>query len=208
MKADEMMSLLKMFNWGVLGGLYGLGHNTIIGFISCEWMSRSSQFVVLDGAPAAVIGEGRSGQTNADAILCYDDRPAVAVEVESVAENYAVKLESLSKYFSNCHDYDGLEYGMLVMLNLRTNVPSSQRYVTDDRQFEALKESARARTGGFALLSIEKRTERMGLQYISTPLAHLRMRNDYYPWRVNRVIAWVKDAAGGVDSGRIWEEGF
>ena len=93
--------MLKAFRWATLEAMYGCAHSSIIGFISTEWINQSEHNSILDGAPSSSIGKGRSGQKNADIILCKGDRPFIPVEVETLVNKYSEKVESLSTYLDN-----------------------------------------------------------------------------------------------------------
>lgn len=205
-QAETVLDLLKAFRWNLLERAYGNPHNTTVGFLSTEWLNKRSTNSVFDGAPSPSVGEGRKGQHNADLILCQGEGPLIVVEVETVATNYRNKLAVLYEYFDMPDVYPGLEYGLLVMLNSR-GARSGLLYRTDHEQFEELKNLARRRPDGLALVSVEKRNERQQLGLRDTPLSRLRLRNSsgYHCWRIDHVEAWAKDAKGREASRDLWQ---
>lgn len=118
-KEIEMIETLKKkkFRWGLLRRMYGCPHSSIIGFISSEWIRLSKDNQVIDGAPSAKTGEGIKGQKVADILLCRKNRPFGVVEIESGVSNYKAKIGSILKYFRNKKDFNGLEFGLLIMTN-------------------------------------------------------------------------------------------
>lgn len=97
MNEKEFETLIKGFNWKFLKEMYGSTHNSVIGFISCEWITKQKGFV-FDGAPSPIVGMGRKGQINADLLLCREEQPIIVVEVESTIKDYEKKLEHLKRY--------------------------------------------------------------------------------------------------------------
>ncbi|MCF6466610.1 MULTISPECIES: hypothetical protein [Eubacteriales] len=59
-------NIIKEFNWDIITSMYGNSHSSIIGFLSSEWIKKSSDHSVLDGTPSPFVGKGRKGQKNAD----------------------------------------------------------------------------------------------------------------------------------------------
>lgn len=117
MKCFQIEKFLKRLQWDTLRNIYGCAHSSIIGFISSEWINQSKLNSVLDGAPSPKIGTGRTGQKNADVLLCRDDKPLVVVEVETGVSKYSEKIDSLWAYLSNSNDFKGMELGILIMTN-------------------------------------------------------------------------------------------
>ena len=107
MISASIENIIKMFNWGIITRMYGNSHSSIIGLLSSEWIKRSSNHSVLDGAPSPFVGKGRKGQKNADILLCKGDKPFIVVEVETIVSKYLEKIDSIAAYMENTKDYDG-----------------------------------------------------------------------------------------------------
>ncbi|MDI3481510.1 MAG: hypothetical protein PWQ97_1165, partial [Tepidanaerobacteraceae bacterium] len=52
MISASIENIIRMFNWGIITRMYGSSHNSVIGFLSSEWIKQSSDHSVLDGAPS------------------------------------------------------------------------------------------------------------------------------------------------------------
>jgi len=197
MDIKEIIDLLKTFRWSTLERMYGCAHSSIIGFISTEWINQSEHNSILDGAPAPSIGKGRSGQKNADIILCKGDRPFIAVEVETLVDKYSEKVESLSAYLDNTKDFNGIEFGLLFMTNL-TKGDMKYRHCWD-----TIKMKIKEKNETIALISINK----MKVSLYGDALSHLRKRNDYYPWDIVRIDYWVhKKDQPETAEGNLWKK--
>ena len=51
MISASIENFIRMFNWDIITRMYGSSHNSVIGFLSSEWIKKSSDHSVLDGAP-------------------------------------------------------------------------------------------------------------------------------------------------------------
>ena len=97
MDAKNIETMIQEFRWEILQKMYECAHSSIIGFISTEWISLSlKKNSLLDGAPSPITGKGRSGQKNADILLCKGDNPSIPVEVETQVAKYEDNLDSLN----------------------------------------------------------------------------------------------------------------
>ena len=189
--------MLKSFNWSVLSRMYGCAHNSIIGFISAEWISQSEENSVLDGAPSPVIGKGRKGQKNADTLLCKGNLPFIVVEVETVVDKYEAKLDSLLQYIGNARNYLGIAFGLLFMSNLTTGTAKYRH------NWEPIKDKVRKSGQNVALVSVEKEKSKLSDSVVD----QLRKRNDYNSWEFSRIDYWVRDSTGKELSGTLWKKG-
>jgi len=161
--------------------MYGNSHSSIIGFLSSQWISMSTDHSVLDGAPSPIVGKGRKGQKNADILLCKGDKPYIVVEIESVVTKYMGKIDSVAEYMENKKDYDGLAFGLVVMLNY-TEGPGKYKH-----NWLHAKEYAASKNVPIAFVSIEKSRTSLG----DTVLDRLKRRNEYYPWRISNIDYWI-----------------
>ncbi len=143
-------NIIKEFNWDIITSMYGNSHSSIIGFLSSEWIKKSSDHSVLDGAPSPFVGKGRKGQKNADIPLCKGDKPFIVVEVETLVSKYLDKIDSIASYIGNTEDYDGISFGLLVMLNY-TNGGNKYKHNWHD-----VKQYAISKDIPIAFVSIEK----------------------------------------------------
>ena len=193
MQADQAAEIIKAFKWDVLRSIYGAGHSSIIGFLSTMWIGQSKDNSVLDGAPSPTIGGQRTGQKNADVLLCKRDRPFIVVEVETNVSKYPDKLRALQAYLQNDTDYAGIELGMMVMMNF------CARDMKYRHNWDATKNQAGEAKVSIALVSVEKAKARLG----GSVLDKLRSRNDYYPWKIDNIDYWVCDEGGAISEGNL-----
>lgn len=110
------LEIIKEFKWENLNKMYGNAHSSIIGFISSEWIQacKSKTHSIFDGAPGARYLESRR---HSDLLLCKDEKPCVVVEVETSIHKYEDKIATLQAYLKEKEKFEGLKYGLLVMLN-------------------------------------------------------------------------------------------
>jgi hypothetical protein len=181
MISASIEDFIKMFNWGIITRMYGNSHSSIIGLLSSEWIKKSSDHSVLDGAPSPFVGKGRKGQKNADILLCKGDKPFIVVEVETIVSKYLEKIDSIAAYMENTKDYDEISFGLLVMLNY-TNGTDKYKHNWHDA-----KEYAMSKDIPITFVSIEKRRADLG----DTVLDRLKRRNEYYPWETSSIDYWV-----------------
>jgi hypothetical protein len=197
MDINEIEKVLKKFRWSTLQRIYGCAHSSIIGFISTEWINLSPENSILDGAPSPITGKGRTGQTNADMLLCKGDSPFIPVEVETNVDKYDDKLKSLFAYLNNKDDFDDIEFGLLFMTNL---CEGDKKY---KHNWDKIKDSvSKNGKNAIALVSIIK--ERAQLKRDST-LNVLRKRNDYFPWDITTVDYWIY-RANRTKEGNLWRK--
>lgn len=52
MISASIENIIKMFDWDIITRMYGSSHSSVIGFLSSEWIKKSSDHSVLDGAPS------------------------------------------------------------------------------------------------------------------------------------------------------------
>ena len=117
-RINQIEELLRKFRWATLEKMYGCAHSSIIGFISTEWINLSRNNSILDGAPSPCTGQWRTGQRNADIILCQLDKPVIVVEVETKVDKYMEKLSSIYDYLENDKEFNGIRFGLMIMINL------------------------------------------------------------------------------------------
>jgi hypothetical protein len=196
MISASIENIIKMFNWGIITRMYGNSHSSIIGLLSSEWIKRSSNHSVLDGAPSPFVGKGRKGQKNADILLCKGDKPFIVVEVETIVSKYLEKIDSIAAYMENTKDYDGISFGLLVMLNY-TNGADKYKHNWHDA-----KEYAMSKDIPIAFVSIEKSKADLG----DTVLDQLKKRNEYYPWETSNIDYWIYGSDRKVVSGILWTD--
>jgi len=181
MISASVENFIRMFYWGIITRMYGSSHSSVIGFLSSEWIKKSSDHSVLDGAPSPFVGKGRKGQKNADILLCKGDKPFIVVEVETIVSKYLEKIDSIAAYLENTKNYDGIAFGLLVMLNY-TNGENKYKHNWHDA-----KEYAMSKDIPIAFVSIEKSKADLG----DTVLDQLKKRNEYYPWETSSIDYWV-----------------
>ena len=157
MISASIENFIRMFNWDIITRMYGSSHNSVIGFLSSEWIKQSSDHSVLDGAPSPFVGKGRKGQKNADILLCKGDKPFIVVEVETTVVKYLEKIDSIAAYLENTKNYDGIAFGLLVMLNY-TNGENKYKHNWHDA-----KEYAMSKDIPIAFVSIEKSKADLGV---------------------------------------------
>ena len=185
-----------MFNWYIITKMYGSSHSSVIGFLSSEWIKKSSDHSVLDGAPSPFVGKGRKGQKNADILLCKGDKPFIVVEVETTVVKYLEKIDSIAAYMDNTKDYAGVAFGLLVMLNY-TNGADKYKH-----NWHGAKEYAINKGIPIAFVSIEKSKADLG----DTVLDQLKKRNEYYPWETSNIDYWIYGSDRKVVSGILWTD--
>ena len=181
MISASIENFIRMFYWGIITRMYGSSHSSVIGFLSSEWIKKSSDHSVLDGAPSPFVGKGRKGQKNADILLCKGDKPFIVVEVETTVVKYLEKIDSIAAYLENTKNYDGIAFGLLVMLNY-TNGADKYKH-----NWHGAKEYAINKGIPIAFVSIEKSKADLG----DTVLDQLKKRNEYYPWETSSIDYWV-----------------
>jgi len=177
--------------------MYGSANSSIIGFIATEWINLSKDNSILDGAPSPIIGNGRLGQRNADLLLCKGNRPLIVVEVESGVSKYTEKIKSILCYLKNTNDFDGLQWGLLVMSNVY-GVPQNMCY---KHNWDEIKTLVKAENDAIALVSIEKSKAHLD----KSTLGRLRKRNDYYPWNIVNIDYWIHSGNHDVE-GNLWKK--
>ncbi|GAV23311.1 hypothetical protein [Carboxydothermus pertinax] len=187
-------NFIRMFNWGIITKMYGNSHSSIIGFLSSEWIRKSPEHSVLDGAPSPLVGKGRKGQKNTDILLCKGDKPFIVVEVETLVTKYLEKIDSIAAYLENTKDYNGISFGLIVMLNY-TNGADKYKH-----NWQKAKEYAMDKNIPIAFVSIEKRKAELG----NTVLDQLKRRNEYYPWETSSIDYWIWGSDRKVVSGILW----
>ena len=170
MTAKKIEILLRKFKWDRLCKMYGSAHSSLIGFISTTWISQSQSHAVLDGAPSSSRGHGRRGQKNADILLCRQKKPYVIVEVESGASNYLDKIRSIEGYLRNTKEFNGVQFGLLVMTNMHGLHKGENCWDRIEDKVKKLKVA-------IAFVSVEKRKVKLGASL--SPLDRLRHLNGY-----------------------------
>lgn len=188
-------NIIKEFNWDIITSMYGNSHSSIIGFLSSEWIKKSSDHSVLDGVPSPFVGKGRKGQKNADILLCKGDKPFIVVEVETLVSKYLEKIDSIVSYIGNIEDYDGISFGLLVMLNY-TNGGNKYKH-----NWHNVKQYAISKDIPIAFVSIEKSKVDLG----DTVLDHLKRRNEYYPWEISSIDYWACGSDRKIIEGNLFK---
>ncbi len=181
MISASIENFIRMFYWDIITRMYGNSHSSIIGLLSSEWIKRSSNHSVLDGAPSPFVGKGRKGQKNADILLCKGDKPFIVVEVETIVSKYLEKIDSIAAYMDNTKDYAGVAFGLLVMLNYTNGADKYKHNWHDAKEYAISKDIP------IAFIFIEKRKADLG----DTVLDRLKRRNEYYPWETSSIDYWV-----------------
>ncbi|MGF7401197.1 hypothetical protein PQ744_12515 [Thermoanaerobacterium thermosaccharolyticum] len=193
MISASIEDFIKMFNWGIITKMYGSSHSSVIGFLSSEWIKKSSDHSVLDGAPSPFVGKGRKGQKNADILLCKGDKPFIVVEVETLVSKYLEKIDSIAAYMENTKDYDGISFGLLVMLNNTNGAGKCKQNWHDAKEYAVSKDIP------IAFVSIEKSKADLG----NTVLDQLKKRNEYYPWEITSIDYWIYGSDRKVVEGNL-----
>ena len=196
MISASVENFIRMFYWGIITRMYGSSHSSVIGFLSSEWIKKSSDHSVLDGAPSPFVGKGRKGQKNADILLCKGDKPFIVVEVETIVSKYLEKIDSIAAYLENTKNYDGIAFGLLVMLNY-TNGENKYKHNWHDA-----KEYAMSKDIPIAFVSIEKSKADLG----DTVLDQLKKRNEYYPWETSNIDYWIYGSDRKIIEGILWTD--
>jgi len=183
MEINQIEKLLKKFRWNTLQKMYGCAHSSIIGFISTEWINLSpEENSILDGAPSPITGKERSNKRYADILLFKGDNPLIPVEVETSVSKYEEKLQTLLTYLRNTKDFNGIEFGLLLMTNLGQG---GKKY---KHNWNNIKDCVKKEREAITLISVTK--EKAQLKKDS-PLDILRKRNDYYPWNIVTIDYWI-----------------
>ena len=181
MISASIENFIRMFYWDIITRMYGNSHSSIIGLLSSEWIKKSSNHSVLDGAPSPFVGKGRKGQKKADILLCKGDKPFIVVEVETIVSKYLEKIDSIAAYMDNTKDYAGVAFGLLVMLNYTNGADKYKHNWHDAKEYAISKDIP------IAFVSIEKRKADLG----DTVLDKLKRRNEYYSWEISSIDYWV-----------------
>lgn len=197
MEVSNIEKIIKSFQWSTLQRMYGSANSSIIGFISTEWINQSKDNSILDGAPSPIIGKGRSGQKNADLLLCKRDKPLIVVEVESGVSKYEEKIDSILKYLTNYDDFDGIEFGLLIM----SNVYDALKGMKYKHNWTSIKDKVKKTKEAIVLVSIEKSKGQLD----DSPLSRLRGRNDYYPWNIVNIDYWIHATSQNIE-GNLWKK--
>jgi len=197
MDVSVIEKIIKRFQWCTLERMYGSAHSSITGFIATDWINQSNENSILDGAPSPTIGNGRDKQNNADLLLCKRDKPLIVVEVESGVSKYEQKINSILKYLSNRKDFDGLEFGLLIM----SNIYNGSNYGKYKHNWTPIKNKVKESKENIVLVSIEKSKAKLG----DSPLDRLRRRNDYYPWDIVNIDYWIHTTSQNIE-GNLWKK--
>jgi len=198
--------------------MYGSAHSSIIGFISTEWINLSKDNSILDGAPSSITGkvdQTKRTKRIADLLLCKGNKPRIVVEVESGVSKYTKKIESISDYLKNTNDFDGLQWGLMVMSNVDYSVSKKDKknkkdkkdenYVQYKHNWEKIKKKVKEeyKDSAIALVSIEKSRTQLD----DSTLGRLRRRNNYYPWDIVNIDYWIHSGNHDVDvEGNLWNK--
>jgi hypothetical protein len=196
MISASIENIIRMFKWDIITSMYGNSHSSIIGFLSSEWIKKSSDHSVLDGAPSPFVGKGRKGQKNADILLCKGDKLFIVVEVETLVSKYLEKIDSIVSYIGNTEDYDGISFGLLVMLNYTNGADKYKNNWHDAKEYAVSKDIP------IAFVSIEKSKADLG----DTVLDQLKKRNEYYPWETSNIDYWIYGSDRKVIEGILWTD--
>ena len=194
MISASIENIIRMFKWDIITRMYGNSHSSIIGLLSSEWIKKSSDHSVLDGAPSPFVGKGRKGQKNADILLCKGDKPFIVVEVETLVSKYLEKIDSIVSYIGNTEDYDGISFGLLVMLNYTNGADKYKNNWHDAKEYAVSKDIP------IAFVSIEMSKADLG----DTVLDQLKKRNEYYPWETSNIDYWIYGSDRKVIEGILW----
>jgi len=198
MNIKKIEIFLKSFNWSTLQRMYGNPHPSIIGLISSEWINQSESNSVLDGAPASITGKGRTNQQHADVLLCKDDKPYVAVEVENNVSKYSEKIDSLWNYLHNNEVFRGMELGLLIMTN---GYADETVRLANKHNWTPIKAKVKKGKYSVALVSIEKSKATLD----DSALGRLRKPSKYYPWDIVSVDYWLFDGKK-IREGNLWKK--
>lgn len=194
LKAIEMERILKSFDWNIIRKMYGNSHSSIIGFILSQWIMQSEENSVLDGVPSPVVGKGRKGQRNADILLCKKDKPFAVVEVESQVSKYIEKINSIQEYLNNAVDYEGLQFGMLIMLNY---TKGKRKY---KHNWDKIRNNLQKIDHPIIFISVAKEKVKLS----DTILDNLKKRNDYYPWEISDIEYIIVENKEEISIGKLF----
>lgn len=183
----EAVKFFESIPWGVLKGMRGNPHSSIIGLLSSWWITMEDPNWVLDGPPTA------GNRRVADILMGSTDAPRIVVEVEGT--RHLDKLESLRLYLhSEYADLSSVSVGVLVSYAYPPEIPIIPR----DEIVEAAR-SVSAQLGNKWLILVE-------LQKAPATLSvDVMNRSDYYKYVFSQVD--VGPIRGGALSGfsTVWQ---
>ena len=182
MTAHQIYNLLRKWEWSTLQKVYGYGHNSIIGFISYNWIKEHNKNCVLDGAPSA---NKKAPHRYADAILCSGKSPKIAVEVETDVSLYLKKLDGLELYYNNPDET--YLFNIFFMGNLKTKAINVGKH-----QWEPTKSKARKSKSAIALISLLKEKK----SFSAEEKDRIFFKSVYSRWNIIGIECWIKDETG------------
>ncbi len=194
MNSKEIFNILENFDWSKLNRIYGCAHNSIIGFITYEWINNCPDNSILDGAPSPYIGKGRSGQKNADLLLCKNQTPFISVEVETQVYKFTSKLNALYNYKEV---FQSIDFGMLYMTNLTTG---NLKY---KHNWDDIKKEIQNKKQSIALISAEK-TKLVFRE--DDKWSNLLKRNDYSKWEIVNIDYWIYVDNNDIKAGNLYRK--
>lgn len=183
-------NLLKSFNWKFLNKMFGSAHNSVIGFISTEWISKSNENFVVDGAPSPKVGGGRTGQKNADLLLC-NNHINIPVEVENTIYNYQKKLKAINEYIQNDKK---IPFGLMIMGNWNSTL-------TYTHHWEDIKKIIKEQNIPIGLISIEKK--KLSKQHKKIDILS-KNDNPYSQFEIVSIDYWIYIDTF-VNEGNLWK---
>jgi hypothetical protein len=183
----EAVRFFESVPWGVLRGMRGNPHSSIIGLLSEWWITMEDPNWVLDGPPTA------GNRRVADILMGSSNAPRIVVEVEGT--RHVDKLESLRLYLDSEHDdLSSVSVGVLASYAYPPDIPNIPR----DEIVEAAR-SVSARLGNKWLVLVELQKVRVEVS------AEVMNRSDYYKYAFNHVE--VGPMRGGSFAGfsTVWQ---
>jgi len=196
-QAFDMENFLRCAKWNTFLNLYGSAHGSIIGFLSTTWLAQSNKHFVLGPAPANRVDVGNEGK-HADLLLCSDSTPIVVAEVESTVDKYNCKLETVESYLENQEEFQGLEFGLLFLLNW------TGRRDTYTPHWKELKDSIKKTKHNIALVSFVK--EHAELRFNEDLHPRLMEERGWYQWRYTSIDFWIHFGDQQIKSGNLWRK--
>ncbi|MCX6759789.1 MAG: hypothetical protein NTW46_00400 [Candidatus Nealsonbacteria bacterium] len=106
------------------------------------------------------------------------------LDFESGVSKYCEKINSIQRYLRNTKEFEGLEFGLLIMTNMYD-------YKKCEHNWDVIADEVKKMKETMAFISIKKKKENGD----DTPLGKLRSRNDYYPWSVEKIDYWIHTPA-------------
>lgn len=207
MNMVDIEKFLKKLKWKIHARLYGSHHSSTIGFITSEWLKKSEQNEVFDGAPKI---KSKKSRKHADLLMCQHGKLAIVGEVEADVSNYGKKTEAILDYWK---EYKNLRFGILVMMNCNNCGKKIFGHFWEKNKAKwkrlrgKIERSVKKANKVFVVVAIErKRTEecKRGHDSDTTKLRRIVKRNQYLSGDAVSIDYWIFKRRGA-SSGNLWK---